>query len=166
MTISAKFASVCTSCRGRVAVGDRVEWQRGERGVRHTACAGPAQAPPVQAPPAQAPSASASSISYAKLKDGSWGVRGPVALIVDGASVVVHKRDGKTQNETIAQVLWSGDGVAVAAVVVRSPRVQRNGEGNGARRRGGGCHTDGNCSSMCSPTGGCPCADGGWFRCC
>jgi hypothetical protein len=43
------------------------------------------------------------------------------------------------------------------------------GDGFVSRRRrsyyGGGCHTDGNCSSMCNPSS-CPCGDGGWFRCC
>lgn len=33
------------------------------------------------------------------------------------------------------------------------------------RRSERGCHTDGNCSSVCRPAT-CPCGDGGWFRCC
>ena len=35
-----------------------------------------------------------------------------------------------------------------------------------AQRDSDRCHTDGNCSSVCSPQT-CPCGDGGgWFRCC
>lgn len=33
-------------------------------------------------------------------------------------------------------------------------------------RRHGGCHTGGNCSSLCNPST-CPCGDGGsWYTCC
>lgn len=38
MTITAKFASRCTSCHQPVAIGDRVEWIKGISGVRHTVC--------------------------------------------------------------------------------------------------------------------------------
>lgn len=38
MTITAKFASRCTSCQQPVAIGDRVEWLKGVTGVRHTVC--------------------------------------------------------------------------------------------------------------------------------
>lgn len=37
MTISAKFSSGCRVCGGRIAVGDRIEWTRGEPAV-HAAC--------------------------------------------------------------------------------------------------------------------------------
>jgi hypothetical protein len=38
MTISAKFAGTCTACGQPIAVGDSIEWQRGVKGSRHTAC--------------------------------------------------------------------------------------------------------------------------------
>ena len=92
--------------------------------------------------------------TYCKLKSGDWGVRGPVAEVRDGAVVKVAKRDGT---------------VALAAIVRASAPPPVASAGASRRGRGGrGCHTDGNCSSCCSPKlgGGCPCADGGWFRCC
>lgn len=39
MIITAKFASVCPCCSLRIAVGERVEWERGSK-ARHAACAG------------------------------------------------------------------------------------------------------------------------------
>lgn len=41
MIITAKFASVCPCCSARIAVGSKVEWNRGEK-ARHAACAGKA----------------------------------------------------------------------------------------------------------------------------
>jgi hypothetical protein len=105
--------------------------------------------------------------TYSKLKSGDWGVRGPVAEVRDGAVVKVAKRDGAVKTETIDRVIWTDGTVALAAIVraVAAPAPVR---ASGTGRRRGGCHTDGNCSSCCSPKlgGGCPCADGGWFRCC
>ena len=100
--------------------------------------------------------------TYAKLKDGSWGIRG--SGLTPGASVTVTKRDGSTKTETVGAVLWTApDGsVALASIAART------GNRGGYRRNsggGGGCHTDGNCSSVCNPST-CPCGDGSWFRCC
>jgi hypothetical protein len=39
MIITAKFASVCPCCSSRIAVGEKVEWERGAK-ARHAACAG------------------------------------------------------------------------------------------------------------------------------
>lgn len=39
MIITAKFASVCPCCSSRIAVGEKVEWERGSK-ARHVACAG------------------------------------------------------------------------------------------------------------------------------
>jgi len=39
--ITAKFASVCPACSGRITVGDKVEWSKGCKAV-HVACAGSA----------------------------------------------------------------------------------------------------------------------------
>lgn len=39
MTITAKFASTCTTCHRPVSIGARVEWVKGVSGVRHTDCA-------------------------------------------------------------------------------------------------------------------------------
>lgn len=37
MTITAKFESTCPNCRSRIAAGERVEWNKGEK-ARHTVC--------------------------------------------------------------------------------------------------------------------------------
>lgn len=39
MIITAKFASVCPTCSGRIDVGMKVEWSKGSRAA-HAACAG------------------------------------------------------------------------------------------------------------------------------
>lgn len=38
MIITAKFASACTSCHQPVSIGDRVDWTKGVRGVKHATC--------------------------------------------------------------------------------------------------------------------------------
>jgi endogenous inhibitor of DNA gyrase (YacG/DUF329 family) len=37
MTITAKFSSTCPVCHGRIAAGERVSWQRGQR-AQHLGC--------------------------------------------------------------------------------------------------------------------------------
>jgi len=39
MIITAKFASVCPCCSNRIAIGSKVEWERGAK-AKHAACAG------------------------------------------------------------------------------------------------------------------------------
>lgn len=39
MIITAKFESVCPCCQSSIAVGSRVEWERGSK-ARHETCAG------------------------------------------------------------------------------------------------------------------------------
>ena len=52
MTITAKYASTCTSCHRPVTPGQRVEWTRGEKTVRHTDCgSASATAAPITAAP-------------------------------------------------------------------------------------------------------------------
>jgi predicted RNA-binding Zn-ribbon protein involved in translation (DUF1610 family) len=43
MTITSKYPGTCRSCGGRIRVGERVNWQRGQ-GASHIAC--PEDAPP------------------------------------------------------------------------------------------------------------------------
>lgn len=58
-------------------------------------------------------------ITYAKLEDGEWGVRG--AGLAPGAVVRVAKRDGSTQEETIDRIVRQGsDGLRWATIVRRS----------------------------------------------
>ena len=37
MTITARFASTCPTCRQPIALGARIEWTKGEK-ARHTTC--------------------------------------------------------------------------------------------------------------------------------
>lgn len=39
MIIIAKFTSVCPCCSNRIAVGEKIDWSKGEK-ARHVACAG------------------------------------------------------------------------------------------------------------------------------
>lgn len=54
--------------------------------------------------------AGTASITWAKLKDGSWGIRSTSALRV-GSSVVVARKDGTKSNVTVGKEVWSGSGV-------------------------------------------------------
>lgn len=75
--------------------------------------------------------------TYAKLPDGSWGVRIPgTARPAMGASVTVKTRAGKAKTETVAAVLSYKDGVAICAVV---PRQKRRSSGRDQGWRGNGC---------------------------
>lgn len=56
------------------------------------------------------------SVTYAKLKSGEWGVRGPAAELREGYNVTVTKKDGSHKQETVQKILWTGGGVAVAAI--------------------------------------------------
>jgi hypothetical protein len=51
MLISAKFAGSCTVCRGRIAIGDRVDWMKGRKGTIHAECVADAAPEQVAAPP-------------------------------------------------------------------------------------------------------------------
>ena len=77
--------------------------------------------------------------TYAKLKNGDWGVRVQGVTTV-GATVQVTKRDGSSKTETIAKVLWSGEGISLCAIrptAVSRPIVSR------ATSRSAGWHGNG-----------------------
>jgi hypothetical protein len=61
------------------------------------------------------------SITYAKLKDGSWGIRADGTALTVGQIVTVTKKSGETKSETVARVLWTGDGITLAAIVPSTP---------------------------------------------
>lgn len=52
--------------------------------------------------------------TYTKLKDGSWGIRG--TNLVPGTSITVTKKSGETKQETVGNILWTGDGVSLATI--------------------------------------------------
>lgn len=57
--------------------------------------------------------------SYTKLKSGNWGIRSTTAIAA-GQTVTVTKRDGGTKLETVERVVWSGNGVWLAAIAQRA----------------------------------------------
>lgn len=75
--------------------------------------------------------------TYCKLRDGSWGIRGG-ANLKEGARVLVSKKDGTTKAETVGRIIWSKDGVRIAALT-------RSGSARGERGR---CA---NCGDACNP---------------
>jgi len=100
---------------------------------------------------------------YAKLRDGSWGLRVPGRPSA-GSTVEVETKSGKVKVETVGRVLWTGNDkyngggqMSLCSIAVSRASDYRDDDG--------GCHTDGNCSSMCDPRS-CPCGDGSWFDCC
>lgn len=72
--------------------------------------------------------------TYTKLRDGSWGIRcdGEAAKAGPGNAITVTTKAGQAKSETIARVLWSGEGVSVCTIAQRQ-RPQN--EASGDRRR-------------------------------
>lgn len=102
--------------------------------------------------------------SFAKLRSGDWGVRIEGDKPESGATVNVTKKNGEAKQATIDTVIWSAPDQKVHLCTIQVARTSAVHKGSQGSR--GGCHTDGDCSSLCSP-GNCPCSDGaGWFRCC
>lgn len=54
--------------------------------------------------------------TYTKLKSGDWGVRVEGAKVTAGQVVSVRKKSGEVKSETIAKVVWSGNGVSLCAI--------------------------------------------------
>lgn len=83
-------------------------------------------------------------VSYTKLKDGSWGVRG--MNLSPHTQVEVTKKDGSTRTETVGRVIWTGaDGTTLATII----STHAGSAGNGYHaKKGRRCKTDGNCSSF------------------
>ncbi|MCK9378326.1 MAG: hypothetical protein M0P73_19585 [Syntrophobacterales bacterium] len=81
------------------------------------------------------------AISYTKLKDGNWGLKGPMAELSRG-SVQVTKKSGETKAETVGQIIAGpfADGNALATIAtaqgpsrVSPSRTQRGGSSNHPR---------------------------------
>lgn len=46
--------------------------------------------------------------SYTKLRDGTWGIRGPLPAPATGQVVSVQTKAGAVKSETVGRVLWTG----------------------------------------------------------
>jgi hypothetical protein len=86
-------------------------------------------------------------VTYAKLSDGTWGVRGPVEMLVFGEVVEVIKRSGETKRETVAGRISEAFGVATARIVQRDraprPKSARQSHYVGVESCGGPCPVTG-----------------------
>ncbi len=56
------------------------------------------------------------SATYTKLKSGDWGIRVEGSKPSEGSTITVTKKSGESKTETIAKVIWSGNGVHLCAI--------------------------------------------------
>jgi len=68
--------------------------------------------------------------TYTKLRTGAWGVRSTDRLTV-GQTVTVERRDGSRKSETIAQIVWRGEGITLAAVAPKGAAAEPRGRRTG-----------------------------------
>lgn len=59
--------------------------------------------------------------TYTKLKSGNWGIRSTSELI-PGQVVAVTTKAGATKMERVEHVVWSGNGVWLAAIAQSAPQ--------------------------------------------
>jgi len=60
-----------------------------------------------------------------KLKNGSWGARVATTNVRAGDIVIIKTRDGKTWEEEVTKVVWSGNGVSICATSNTGRRAPR-----------------------------------------
>jgi len=102
----------------------------------------------------------APTATYTKLRSGDWGIR-VQGSVEAGAVLTVTKKSGEAKAETVAKVVWSGNGITLCAIGQSArPTSASNGRGrnwdpdkfNGYGAKRGGyvrtCKTGGNCSSF------------------
>jgi hypothetical protein len=65
-------------------------------------------------------------ITYAKLKNGEWGIKSAIPLKDD--YVTVTKKSGETKLEHISGKVWSGNGVHLYAIFQRQPTASAHGQ--------------------------------------
>lgn len=66
-------------------------------------------------------------ITYHRLQSGSWGVRSTEPLL-EGETVLVKKRNGSVKQETVERIVYTRNGVHIAAVTRPHLSGQRGGE--------------------------------------
>lgn len=81
----------------------------------------------------------ADCITYTKLRDGGWGLRG--ANLSAGSTVQVTTKAGKVKSETVGRVLWTGNGICLATIA--------GGAGEDAGYAGSGCKYTGKKCATC-----------------
>lgn len=68
------------------------------------------------------------SCTYAKLRDGSWGLR-IVGKAVEGAKVTVKKKNGTENEAVVGTILYTENGVSLATIQEK-PRQRSNSRSN------------------------------------
>lgn len=79
-------------------------------------------------------------VTFAKLNDGSWGLRGPQKELVTGRLVTVSLRDGTVQTAIVGRVLaqfQDGNALATKDTGTRSGRRDSGRRYGGCRECGG-----------------------------
>lgn len=94
-------------------------------------------------------------VSYARLRDGTWGLRAsePGAL-APGETVLVRRRDGASKYEVVGRVLCEGPSFALATIRRPSRRPESRRQGWGCRRCGGPLR-----DTRTGPSTDCECGD-------
>lgn len=123
MTIKARFAGQCGECGGAVAVGERVEWEPGQKGVRHAKC------PAKPAPAAQ------KGAGYGK----SWTATRTGKCAACSSQVVVGQAVRYRYDEQAAKHLEHVD-CATAAKTCPATTTPTRKNGLRPNRRPGSCH--------------------------
>jgi len=86
-------------------------------------------------------------VTYAKLSDGTWGVRGPAEALVFGEIVEVTKRTGETKREMVGGRISEAFGVATNRIAQRGraprPKSARQSHYVGVESCGGPCPVTG-----------------------
>lgn len=109
--------------------------------------------------------AAETTIRFTRLDTGEWGIRGKG--LTAGAAVTVTRSDGTATAGVVGVVVsTAGDGIVTAGFTPDRASGGTRYRRRSSSGRGGGCHTGGDCSSLCCGGGYCPCRSGGWFRCC
>jgi len=92
--------------------------------------------------------------TFAKMKDGNWGIRGNGAAPTPGATVTVSKADGSTSTVIVAAVLGKfSDGNWIASITKSAPSASSSGGARSAPRYAkakGKCRERG-CGAMAVP---------------
>ena len=68
------------------------------------------------------------TVTYAKLRNGDWGLRS-TSTLKEGQTVTVTTKAGQSRTETVGKIVWSGNGVWLAAKGSDSGSAQNN-QGN------------------------------------
>ena len=78
----------------------------------------------------------ATQITWAKLRDGSWGIAG--RGLVEGAEVTVTRRNGSTSTEVVGQIIETRGDMQLARIAPKSPLARTASYSRGYRIQDGG----------------------------